>query len=103
MPRRTRPHLLRASFRPDADIDESTYPYSIPAVAQIDQIDFHPNVTFFVGENGAGKSTVLEALARRCAPSTSWSRTIRNSSSPRTRRSCCRTRTRRSSCSTARA
>lgn len=23
----------------------------------------HPNVTFFVGENGSGKSTVLEAIA----------------------------------------
>ncbi|AVS84108.1 AAA family ATPase [Paracidovorax avenae] len=63
MPRRTQPHLLRASFRPEADIDESAYPYCIPAVAQMGQIDFHPNVTFFVGENGAGKSTVLEALA----------------------------------------
>ncbi len=63
MPRRTQPHLLRASFRPDAEIDESVYPFNIPAVAEIGLIDFHPNVTFFVGENGSGKSTVLEALA----------------------------------------
>ncbi len=63
MPRRTKPHLLRASFRPDAEIDESVYPFNIPAVAEIGLIDFHPNVTFFVGENGSGKSTVLEALA----------------------------------------
>jgi predicted ATPase len=26
-------------------------------------MNFHPDVTFFVGENGSGKSTVLEAIA----------------------------------------
>jgi predicted ATPase len=63
MPRRTHPYLLRASFRPDADIDFSVFPFSVPAVRDLGNIDFHPNVTFFVGENGAGKSTVLEGLA----------------------------------------
>lgn len=63
MPRRTRPYLLSAVFRPDAELDFDRYPFSIPAVRDIGNIDFHPNVTFFVGENGAGKSTVLEGLA----------------------------------------
>ena len=27
------------------------------------QLKFHPGVTFFVGENGAGKSTIMEAIA----------------------------------------
>lgn len=63
MPERTEPYLIRAAFHPDADIDFDAYPFSIPAVREMDAIDFHPNVTFFVGENGAGKSTVLEALA----------------------------------------
>ena len=61
--RRTRPYLIRASLRPDAEVDFDAYPFDIPAVQGIEQIDFHPNVTFFVGENGAGKSTVLEAIA----------------------------------------
>jgi predicted ATPase len=39
------------------------YPFGIPAVRDLERIEFHPNVTFFVGENGSGKSTVLEALA----------------------------------------
>lgn len=63
MSKRTKPYLLHASFRPDIDIDWDAYPFSIPAVRELGNIDFHPNVTFFVGENGAGKSTVLEGLA----------------------------------------
>lgn len=63
MPARTRPYLLHASFRPDFEIDRAAYPFNIPAVQELGNIEFHPNVTFFVGENGSGKSTVLEALA----------------------------------------
>jgi predicted ATPase len=63
MTRRAKPYLLQASIRPDADVDGHSYPFGIPAVREIARIDFHPNVTFFVGENGSGKSTVLEGLA----------------------------------------
>lgn len=63
MSKRTKPYLLHASFRPDAEIDYEAYPFSIPAVRELGSIDFHPNVTFFVGENGSGKSTVMEGLA----------------------------------------
>ncbi len=38
------------------------YPFSMPAVHALDGLTFAP-VTYFVGENGAGKSTILEALA----------------------------------------
>ncbi len=63
MPKRKAPWLIRADFRDDVPIDWDAYPFSIPAVREIGRIAFHPNVTFFVGENGSGKSTVLEALA----------------------------------------
>ena len=63
MAKRTKPYLLRASLRPDAEVDYDSYPFSIPAVREIESIDFHPNVTFLVGENGAGKSTVMEGIA----------------------------------------
>lgn len=44
--------------------DPTAYPFSIPAVRALkDPLELHPKVTFFVGENGSGKSTVLEALA----------------------------------------
>lgn len=63
MPRRTKPYLLHASFRADVAVDYGDYPFNIPAVRELGNIDFHPNVTFLVGENGSGKSTVLEAIA----------------------------------------
>ena len=39
------------------------YPFCIPAVRNLHTLDFHPKVTYFVGDNGTGKSTLLEALA----------------------------------------
>jgi predicted ATPase len=39
------------------------YPFSIPAVRHLNRLALHPKVTFFVGENGSGKSTMVEALA----------------------------------------
>lgn len=63
MPKRKHPWLMSLSFRNDVRIDYDRYPFDIPAVRDIDQIRFHPGVTFFVGENGSGKSTVLEAIA----------------------------------------
>lgn len=39
------------------------YPFSIPAVRNLNKVAFHPAVTFLVGDNGAGKSTFLEAIA----------------------------------------
>src|SRR5690242_14124934 len=39
------------------------YPYNIPAVKALNRLEIHPKVTFFIGENGTGKSTILESLA----------------------------------------
>jgi predicted ATPase len=58
-----KPYLQEISIRLDIEIDFETYPYNIPVVRALDKLKFHPDVTFFVGENGAGKSTVLEAIA----------------------------------------
>ncbi len=41
----------------------SQYPFCLPAIHNLFDLKFHPNVTFIVGENGTGKSTVLEAVA----------------------------------------
>jgi predicted ATPase len=50
----------------DAASDEIGFPFSIPAIRQTRRIELHPAVTFFIGENGTGKSTLLEALAVKC-------------------------------------
>lgn len=42
----------------------SEYPFSLPALNNLSSLAFHPRVTFFIGENGSGKSTVLEAIAQ---------------------------------------
>ena len=43
--------------------DERRFPFSVPAIRSLEGLDLHGPVTFFVGENGSGKSTVLEAIA----------------------------------------
>ncbi len=39
------------------------YPFNLPVIKYLEKIELHKNVTFFIGENGTGKSTLLEALA----------------------------------------
>ena len=39
------------------------YPYDVPALANFSRLEFRRPVTFIMGENGMGKSTLLEAIA----------------------------------------
>lgn len=39
------------------------YPFLLPAVRHLSELELHPAVTFVIGENGSGKSTLLEAIA----------------------------------------
>jgi predicted ATPase len=43
--------------------DAGRYPFNLPVLRGLDEVVFHPKVTFLVGENGSGKSTLIEALA----------------------------------------
>jgi len=45
------------------DVRDSGFPFDVPVVRKWRQMAFEKPVTFFVGENGSGKSTILEALA----------------------------------------
>lgn len=40
MPKRTKPYLLHAPFRPDVEIDFDSYPFHIPAVRDLPDIAF---------------------------------------------------------------
>ncbi len=57
------PYLKSLGIKDRSRVDWSSYPFSIPSVKKLQSLHFHKNVTFFVGENGSGKSTILEAIA----------------------------------------
>lgn len=44
-------------------IDFNNYPFSLNIIKNLKDIEFPTQVTFFVGENGTGKSTILETIA----------------------------------------
>lgn len=44
-------------------VSQYSYLWKIPALQFKESIKFNKNITFFVGENGTGKSTLLEAIA----------------------------------------
>jgi predicted ATPase len=60
----TPPFLQRLSLKESAALTDA-FPTNLPFVPSLD-IRFTTAVTFFVGENGSGKSTVLEAIATLC-------------------------------------
>jgi len=41
----------------------SDYPFNVPTIASLRELEIKKPVVFFVGENGSGKSTLLEAIA----------------------------------------
>jgi predicted ATPase len=49
--------------RPDAAVDRDRFPWTLPVVRNLDELEFTAPVTFLVGENGCGKSTLLEGIA----------------------------------------
>lgn len=51
------------SFRSPAPEEAGTFPFDIPALQGLERLSLESPVTCLVGENGTGKSTVLEALA----------------------------------------
>jgi len=56
-------YWISARFERRDGWDGSSYPFNLPIVRRLDELVFHPKVTFLVGENGSGKSTLIEALA----------------------------------------
>jgi len=56
-------YWIAARFERREGWDKDAYPFNLPVVRTVDELEFHPKVTFLVGENGSGKSTLIEALA----------------------------------------
>jgi predicted ATPase len=58
--------FLKGLYTIPAAIQPETFPYTMPLFAQGIAYQFTRDVTIFVGENGSGKSTILEAIAEKC-------------------------------------
>lgn len=56
-------YLSHLRLQPDDIPSFDRYPFFLPAVSGLDTLEFHPKVTFLIGDNGVGKSTLIEALA----------------------------------------
>jgi predicted ATPase len=62
----TKLHLQSLKFN-DSRWRDDLHPFRVPAVQYVKKhgLEFKTPVTFFVGENGSGKTTILEAMAAR--------------------------------------
>jgi hypothetical protein len=61
-----RRHLERVDWVPRGEVDLGRWPFTIPAVAQLVHdggLEVPAGVSLLVGENGSGKSSLIEALA----------------------------------------
>ncbi|MBM3237851.1 AAA family ATPase [Candidatus Poribacteria bacterium] len=59
-------HLKRVNLYPEKYPTKEYYPFNLNIFQQTKSIEFSSPVTFFIGENGTGKSTLLEAISHRC-------------------------------------
>lgn len=59
-------HLKNMTLFPEKYPTSKYYPFNVPVFKETGKIEFHSNITFFIGENGTGKSTLLEAIAHKC-------------------------------------
>lgn len=63
MPLLNESFLRAVRLREDKIGSFDLYPFSIPAIRNLGELEISPKVTAFLGENGSGKSTLLEAIA----------------------------------------
>lgn len=56
-------HLKSITVREFGAQEVGSFPFDLEIVRSLREIQFTSDVTFFVGENGSGKSTILEAIA----------------------------------------
>ena len=59
-------HLQSVTFHPQEYPNTEYYPFNLSIFHRTEGIRFNTPVSIFVGENGTGKSTLLEALSHKC-------------------------------------
>ena len=60
-------HIRSIALLHDTFPTRDSYPFNMDIFQKTEKIDFFAPVTFFIGENGTGKSTLLRAIARACS------------------------------------
>ena len=56
-------YINKISLKRDEIENFNKYPFNIKIIKELTEIELTSQVTFFVGENGTGKSTFIEAIA----------------------------------------
>jgi predicted ATPase len=59
-------HLKEVTLHRENYPTREHYPYNLEIFYETGSISFETQITFFVGENGTGKSTFLEAITNKC-------------------------------------
>lgn len=59
-------HINKLTILPEKFPNPGKYPFNMEIFRKTRMLDLASPVTFFVGENGTGKSTLLQAITRRC-------------------------------------
>lgn len=59
-------HLKGMNLFPERYPAKDSYPFNLPNLNETKALPFDAAITFFVGENGTGKSTLLKAIAQKC-------------------------------------
>lgn len=57
------PYLKRVWLEPARVTDRQAYPFCLPLLSDDFELSFDRSITIIVGENGTGKSTLLEGIA----------------------------------------
>ncbi|MFT8321103.1 MAG: AAA family ATPase [Bacillus sp. (in: firmicutes)] len=56
-------YIRTVSLKREEISSYNLFPLNLPVIRNFQELSFHPNVTFIIGENGMGKSTLLEGIA----------------------------------------
>lgn len=56
-------YIREVSLKKELISSYQDFPFNIPVIENFIELKLHPNVTYIIGENGMGKSTLLEGIA----------------------------------------
>lgn len=56
-------YIRAVKLKSEHTLARDSFPLNLPVIQNLEEIIFHPNVIYIIGENGMGKSTLLEGIA----------------------------------------